>query len=100
MHLISSTKQGGYFEYKPMYVEQLPIRTINFEDKADRKRHDDMVKLVEQMLELHRRLAVARTSQEKTMLQRQIDATDREIDKLVYQLYDLTEAEIKIVEGN
>ena len=34
------------------------------------------------------------------MLQRQIEATDRQIDYLVYELYGLTEAEIKIVEGN
>ena len=32
--------------------------------------------------------------------QRQIDATDREIDALVYRLYGLTEEEIAIVEGN
>ena len=32
------------------------------------------------------------------LLQRQIDATNRQIDKLVYELYDLTEDEIKIVE--
>ena len=33
------------------------------------------------------------------MLQRQIDTTDRQIDALVYELYGLTEEEIKIVEG-
>jgi len=32
--------------------------------------------------------------------QRQIDATDAQIDKLVYDLYRLTEDEIKIVEGS
>jgi len=31
-------------------------------------------------------------------LQREIDATDRQIDQLVYELYGLTEEEIKIVE--
>lgn len=34
-----------------------------------------------------------------TALQRQIDATDREIDELVYELYGLTEGEVGIVEG-
>ncbi len=38
------------------------------------------------------------TQHDKTTLQRQIDATDTEIDRLVYDLYGLTEAEIKIVE--
>ena len=32
----------------------------------------------------------------KAMLQRQIVATDRQIDRLVYTLYDLTEEEIAI----
>lgn len=31
-------------------------------------------------------------------LQAQIDATDRQIDQLVYELYGLTDAEIRIVE--
>ncbi len=35
----------------------------------------------------------------KNLIQRQIDYTDSEIDKLVYELYGLTEDEIKIVEG-
>ena len=39
-------------------------------------------------------------SHEAELYQRQIDATDREIDRLVYNLYGLTEKEIGIVEGN
>ena len=35
---------------------------------------------------------------EQTALQRQIDATDRRIDALVYQLYGLSDDEIRIVE--
>jgi len=42
----------------------------------------------------------ARLEQEKTMLSRQIEATDGAIDKLVYELYGLTEEEIAIVEGS
>ena len=39
------------------------------------------------------------TPQEKEMLKREIAATDRQIDALVYELYGLTEEEIRIVEG-
>jgi hypothetical protein len=38
------------------------------------------------------------TPVDKTALQRQIDATDRQIDRLVYKLYNLTDDEIRIVE--
>jgi hypothetical protein len=39
-----------------------------------------------------------KTSHDKAVLQRQIDATDGQIDRLVYDLYGLTEDEIRIVE--
>jgi type I restriction-modification system DNA methylase subunit len=77
----------------------LPICPINFSDPADVARHDRMVKLVEQMLELHKRQVAAKSQSDRDLYQRQIDATDREIDKLVYELYGLTDEEIKIVEG-
>jgi hypothetical protein len=32
-------------------------------------------------------------------LKSKIDATDKEIDQMVYKLYDLTEEEIRIIEG-
>ena len=79
-------------------MEQLPIRAIDFSDPQDVARHDSMVKLVEKMLDLHRRLAETKTGHEKTLLSRQIEATDRQIDDLVYELYGLTEEEIAIVE--
>ena len=61
-------------------------------------RHDRMVDLVNQMLDLNKNLAESKTPQEKAMLQRQIEATDRQIDQLVYELYELTPEEIAIIE--
>lgn len=55
--------------------------------------------LVEKMLALHQQLAAAKTPQDATLLQRQIDATDKQIDQLVYALYGLTDEEIALVEG-
>ena len=98
MHSISSTKQGGYFEYKPMYFSQIPIRTINSSNPSDKSYHDSIVALVDQMLSLHKQLASAKMDHDKTVIQRQIEATNRQIDQLVSELYGLTEEEIKIVE--
>ena len=80
-------------------LRKLPIRTIDFSDSTDKVRHDRMVELVERMLDLNKQLAEAKVPQAKTVLQRQIETTDRQIDRLVYELYELTEEEIKIVEG-
>ncbi len=85
-------------EVKKHHVEQLPIRPINFTDPADQARHDRMVELVERLLTLHRQLAAAQTPHERTLWQRQIEATDGQINRRVYELYGLTEEEIRIVE--
>ena len=98
LHSISSPFRGGYWSYGKRFIEQLPIRTINFSDPTDKVRHDKMVELVERMLSLHKRLAEARAPHDRTVLQQQIIVTDHQIDRLVYELYDLTEEEIKIVE--
>jgi hypothetical protein len=41
---------------------------------------------------------IARTDHEQTNLHRWIDAADRRIDRLVYDLYNLSEEEIRLVE--
>ena len=55
--------------------------------------------LVERMLAVHEKLAAAAVPADKELYQRQIEATDRQIDALVYELYGLAEEEIKIVAG-
>jgi len=97
----STPFRGGYYAYNRQYIEGLPIRTIDFADPADVARHDRLVALVERMLALHEELAAARASAPArvVLLERQIAATDAEIDRLVYDLYGLTEEEIRLVEG-
>jgi hypothetical protein len=90
--------RGGYFRMKTAYLNPFPIRPINFSDQTDKTRHDQIVKLAEQMLSLHKQLAAAKTPDEKTRIQRQIEATDHQIEQLVHELYGLTEKEIRIVE--
>jgi hypothetical protein len=98
LHSISNIFRAGWITCTKQYVETLPIHLINFSDPNEKARHDKMVKLVEQMLALHKQLVAAKTSDDKIRLERQIDATDQQIDRLVYDLYGLTEREIQIVE--
>ena len=60
------TRNGGYFEYKPMFIEKLPVPFPN--NRIDKK--------IDEIL--------------------QIKNYD-EIDKIVYNLYNLTEEEIQFI---
>jgi len=57
-----------------------------------------MVALLGRMLDLHKKLAAATIPADKKLYRRRIEATDDEIDALVYELYGLTEEEIALVE--
>jgi hypothetical protein len=94
----SATYRGGYLRFIYQYLAQLPIRPIDFDNPTDKANHDKMVQLVEIMLTLNQKLAAASEQQMKNILKRRIEATDKQIDQLVYQLYDLTLEEIEIVE--
>lgn len=81
-------------------IKAAKLYGIPFPEKLDsnRSRYNKMIDLVKAILELNRKLSIFKTEHEKTIIQRQINATDRQIDQLVYKLYGLTGEEIKIVE--
>lgn len=87
LHRISSPFRGGYWSYGKRFIEQLPIRSIDFAIASERAQHEAIVKLVDRILTAKRRDPVADVSE-----------LEREIDQLVYALYGLTPEEIKIVE--
>jgi len=80
------------------YLGKVPIYTIDFDNSDDKIRHDRMVALVTEILELHKHLSFAKTDQEKRLITQEIESTDRQIDSLVYGLYGLTADEIAVVE--
>jgi len=73
---------------------------IDLNNEKDRNRHDKLAYLVEQIININMRLPMVNTDDDKTMYLRQIDAMEQEIDNLVYELYGMTEEEIKVVENN
>ena len=93
-------EKGKLFaEIKKVNLAKLPILMIDFTNPTDKAKHNQIVKLVNQMLNLQKKLTEAKMPQTKDLLKRQIETTDKQIDQLVYELYDLTEEEIKIVES-
>jgi hypothetical protein len=87
-----------FAEIKPSVIKQLPILTPNADRSASSSSWKNLRELVDSMLQAHQTLAAAKTHHDKNLIQRQIDATDKQIDQLVYELYGLTEKEIRIVE--
>jgi hypothetical protein len=95
---VTTNFRGGYFAANKQFIEQLPIRTIDFTNPDERAQHDKLVSLVDNMLELQKKSHEARMERDKEIYERQIKIVDVQIDGLVYDLYRLTEGEIRLVE--
>jgi len=83
--------EEGY-RYKKEFLQRLPIPPINNQNKS---LVDQIVKNVNQILSLTQSPDYE-TSKEK---QAKVKEFEKEIDRLVYELYGLTEEEIKLIEG-
>jgi type I restriction-modification system DNA methylase subunit len=107
--LLNSHLMRYYYEtsFPTLHVQNselavLPIRRIDFGNAAEKSAHDGIVKSVEKMLALQKERQSVRREDDldrARSLDRKIASVDEEIDRKVYELYGLTEDEVKIVEG-
>ncbi|MDQ2975183.1 MAG: restriction endonuclease subunit M, partial [Acidobacteriota bacterium] len=96
----SNVFRGGWITCTKQYFGELPIHVVDFADAKGRAEHDKMVELVERVIAAKKEWTEAEDDYEKRRLDLFCSDLDREIDRLVYQLYELTEDEIAIVEGS
>ena len=89
---------GGRLISQKSHILQFPVRSIDPNNSANKARYDKIVRLVEQMLATKKVWVVAQTEKDKTYYDDKCKALDKQIDKLVYELYELTEEEVSIVE--
>jgi hypothetical protein len=91
----STNLRGGYIKFSKQYIESAPIA---YPDETELEKTQEMVNLVDNIIDMKKRAGNAKAPHELEVLQRQIAETNRQIDQLVYDLYSLTDNEIKIVE--
>ncbi|EAH5802128.1 class I SAM-dependent DNA methyltransferase [Campylobacter jejuni] len=85
MQYISSHLGQGAFRWIRQYIEKLPIPKINSKNE---KLADELINLVDEILKAKEQDKNANTQE-----------LENKINSIVYKLYNLTEEEIKIIEG-
>ncbi|OPZ35004.1 MAG: Type IIS restriction enzyme Eco57I [Spirochaetes bacterium ADurb.BinA120] len=97
--VLGDAEKGGRLLQQKIYLETVPIIEKEKMDSSQQKIIEEIKSSVRSIISINKHLLELKSDTQKSILQRQIEATDREIDQLVYELYGLTEEEIKIVEG-
>lgn len=94
------TESGRVFaEIKILYVRKLPIPEFTNESFFQTK-ICEVINLVEQLISLYKERQSANLETHINQFQNKIDYSEDRINQIVYELYGLTEEEIRIVEGN
>ena len=85
---------------KGVYLEAIPIRRIEFGDRAEVIRSERLVGLVDEILTLNEKIQQTKLPNEKVLLERQAASVDDQIDRMVYDLYGLTSDERTLVDNS
>lgn len=90
---ISTPFRGGFYSYGKRFIEKLPISI-----PAEKT---ELTNLSRKQLERHRTLQSFgdKKTSETAKLELEIKETDKEINDLVYKIYNITNEEIKIIEA-
>ena len=98
-HVAPKAKKGLFPKIIITDARRLPFPRIDLGERSQKLIHDRMVGLADSMLSLHRALAASPGETQGRVIQSQIEATDEEIDRLVYEMYGLTTEEIADHQG-
>jgi Alw26I/Eco31I/Esp3I family type II restriction m6 adenine DNA methyltransferase len=91
--LTSTNNNVGTNELKAM-----PFKRIDGTNAKDVERYEALISVVDRLLSLNRGKAL-KNPNEQTRLARSKDTLGRKIDELIYDLYDLSEFEVSVIEG-
>lgn len=89
------TLRGGYFTFKTNYLSPFPVPIVDFLDQASVARHDQLVALVKNMLQLKNTEPLV--PQDKRRKEETLIALNAQIDRLVFEMYGVDENERRIV---
>ena len=93
--ILGDADKGGRIRWFRQTVKQIPIPVLK--TPADKKRGKEIANLADEMLTLRRKIKATQEPHQQTVLTRSAAALDDRIDKIVFALYNLTDAEISII---
>ncbi|MCX6252371.1 MAG: Eco57I restriction-modification methylase domain-containing protein [Bacteroidetes bacterium] len=93
---LSSSIRGGYLRFIRQYLEIIPIKQIDQANDSEKSIYNSIISNVDHILQLNKDLQSATLPDQKEQIKARIDYCDDKINKMVYQLYGLTEEEIKV----
>ena len=92
--------QGDQLQVDKAPLLEIPIYKIDNNDKNEMKKYNEIAQLVDIIRDLVKRSLDLKIYLQQDLIQKQIDAYESKIDDLIFNLYDITKEEQKIIENS
>jgi adenine-specific DNA-methyltransferase len=89
---------GGFYATNKQFAGEIPIKRIDFSNSSEKDKHDKIVNMVSNVIELKKKFNQIELKHEKEMVLRQIDAIIGQINIILYDLYGIKNKEIRLIE--
>jgi hypothetical protein len=96
----ASEFRGNYYSHGKQFIENLPVRIINFEDAKEKAVYDRVVLLVRELIKTKETLKSVRDYGKKSTLARKLARLNTELRQLINNLYTFSEEDIKCITGS
>ncbi|MCI2228290.1 N-6 DNA methylase [Polaribacter sp. MSW13] len=92
--LIGEVFRGGYIARGTKVLKKLPIKTIDFNSKEEKLKHDKIATIQEELINIQEKIDKNRTNNRKLIpLQRQFEIQKKELEQTLKILYNLGESD-------
>ncbi len=98
--LCFDNSSGAFIKARIFHYQQLPIKSIDIKKSTEKSNHDEIVKQVDLLLKLNRELKEEKLQNKVEQIKQRIEHSEEKINSLIYELYNLTAEEIKIIEDS
>lgn len=80
-------------------TSRIPMPVIDLSNSSHKEVHDKIVVLVDNIIELNKKVNTEKNPNSLNMINRQILACEKQLDNLIFSIYNLNDEEKKIIEG-
>lgn len=91
----ASTFRGDYYSHGKQFIATLPIYKIDFENPAEVVKHQQIVEMVKNIMQLKEQLATAPNAARRTVLEHSISAINAELNSAIDALYQVESQEVE-----
>lgn len=96
----ASEFRGAYYSHGKQFIENIPVRQIDFDNSSEKETYNNIIKLVKNLIKTKGQLRSAAYGSKSTVLQRKMDTLFEQLIQNINHLYGISDEEFSLVKND